>query len=269
LESWRIPAESAVGAEEALLLLREATAAGRPFELALLDMQMPHMDGLMLARAIQGATDIKPLRLVLQTSLCCRPPQAELARIGIAACLIKPIKQLELFNTLLRILAIEIKRPFGEAARVKSGEITPANPPTVPRNLRILLAEDNPVNQKLAVKQLEKLGYKADSVGNGLEVIEAVGRQRYDIILMDCQMPELDGYETTRRLRSEPGLCLGTDQPIRIIALTADAMSGDREKCLALGMDDYLSKPLQMDELRKALENAAYARRALDGLAEV
>jgi CheY-like chemotaxis protein len=260
LSLWDIPAESAGSGAEALELLRRAAAEGQPFELALLDMQMPEMDGVMLAAALQRDATIPPPRLILQTSLCCRPPQSELGRVGITACLIKPVKQSDLFNTLLRVLAVDTSKSSGDTTRLRRIAAGPEAPAIPKANVRILLAEDNPVNQKLALKQLQKLGYSADSVANGLEVIEAVGRTHYDVILMDCQMPDMDGYETTQRLRSEPTLCCRPEHPPRIIALTADAMAGDRERCLAVGMDDYLSKPLQMEGLRLALEAALVPR---------
>ena len=260
LALWDIPAESATGGVEALELLRRASASGQPFELALLDMQMPEIDGLMLAWAIQQDRAIQTPRLILQTSLCCRPPQAELVRVGITACLIKPVKQSDLFHTLLRVLAVEAGKPSGDTTRLKRLVAGPEAPVIPKANVRILLAEDNAVNQKLALKQLQKLGYSADSVGNGLEVLEAVGRTHYDVILMDCQMPDMDGYEATQRLRAQPDLCCRPDHPPRIIALTADAMAGDRERCLSVGMDDYLSKPLQMEGLRLALEAALVPR---------
>ena len=254
LSLWEMPAEAVGSGAEAMDRLRRASASGQPFELVLLDMQMPEMDGVMLAATIQRDSLIRLPRLILQTSLCCRPPQAELVRVGITACLIKPVKQADLFHTLLRVLAVDPGRPSGDTTRLRRPPLG-ADVPVIPKaNVRILLAEDNPVNQKLALKQLQKLGYSADSVGNGLEVLEAVKRTHYDIILMDCQMPDMDGYETTQRLRADPGLCCRPEHPPRIIALTADAMAGDRERCLAVGMDDYLSKPLQMEGLRLALE---------------
>ncbi len=260
LSLWEMPAESVESGAEALDLLRRASASGQPFELVLLDMQMPEMDGVMLAALIQRDSLIRLPRLILQTSLCCRPPQSELARVGITGCLIKPVKQSDLFNTLLRVLAVDPARLSGDTTRLRR-PVAGAEVPVIPKaNVRILLAEDNPVNQKLALKQLQKLGYSADSVANGLEVLEAVKRTHYDIILMDCQMPDMDGYETTQRLRADPGLCCRPENPPRIIALTADAMAGDRERCLAVGMDNYLSKPLQMEGLRLALENALISR---------
>ncbi|HTH47441.1 MAG TPA: response regulator, partial [Candidatus Limnocylindria bacterium] len=253
LAAWRMPTASVATATEALLRLREATAAGQPFQLALLDMEMPYMDGLTLAGAIRSDRAISQPRMILQTSIGNRLPPTEVQRVGIAACMAKPVRQSDLGDCIARVLA-------GHGGTVPEKE-PPSVPPspapaTAPRPLRVLLAEDNPVNQRLSQLQLKKLGYQCDVAGNGIEVLEALQRQAYDLILMDCQMPELDGYETAQRLRANPRLAPYNRQPVRIVALTADAMDRNREKCEAAGMNGYLTKPVRLELLLAALAEA-------------
>jgi CheY-like chemotaxis protein len=177
---------------------------------------------------------------------------------GISACLFKPLRQSDLFNCLVNVMAGSTLVPAWRSA--------PAQGPTVPaerQSLRVLVAEDNSVNQRLAVRQMAKLGYSADAVANGLEVVEALERIPYDLILMDCQMPEMDGYEATREIRRREkagSLHPQARRPLRIIALTADAMEGDRERCLCAGMDDYISKPVRLETLREVLARVGSAR---------
>jgi CheY-like chemotaxis protein len=168
---------------------------------------------------------------------------------GIHACLSKPIRQSEFYNTLIRVLNDTGSQPLPSAPAV---EPLQKIQPVKQSHPRVLLAEDNVVNQKVALKQLEKLGWEADVVSNGAEAVEAWRRCGHPIILMDCQMPEMDGYAATAQIR-EIQRSVGIPAP-RIIAMTADAMKGDREKCLAAGMDDYLSKPVRISDLQNVLE---------------
>jgi len=242
LESQQMQPVAASGGPQALELLRDASSAGAPFDLAILDLQMPGMDGLMLAREIKADPAIASTRIVLLSSLGQRRDTAELRAAGIQEYLVKPIKQSRLFERLGSAMGptLTASPVVDEPPRQQ------ADPhPTV----RILLAEDQSVNRKVALRLIESLGYRADAVANGIEVLEAIQRIPYDIILMDCQMPELDGYETTRRIRSQQH-----SRPIHIIAMTAHAMQGDREKCLAAGMDDYISKPVRTPDLLAAIE---------------
>jgi signal transduction histidine kinase/CheY-like chemotaxis protein len=227
---------------EALAILRRAAQSGDPYEIAILDMQMPEMDGLTLARAIKADPEIAATKLVILTSMCERVNPVEMQRAGLAGWLLKPVKQNLLHDTLLRVVAEQAQAP----QKAKTSNETSGRG----KGIKVLLAEDNIVNQKVAVKQLQKLGYAADVVANGLEVLDAVSRIRYDVILMDCHMPEMDGYEATRKLRQGPRETAG----IHIIAMTANAMQGDREKCLQAGMNDYVSKPVKVEELKAVLE---------------
>ncbi|MGD0515994.1 MAG: PAS domain S-box protein [Thermoguttaceae bacterium] len=227
---------------ETLDLLRQ----GASFDLAFLDLQMPEMDGLMLAEEIKKIPAAAAMPLVLLSSLSCRLSDSENDRF--ATRLLKPIKSAQLFNVLCTILGKDI-------VSMKKEDIapTPSDSAFAQRYpLRILLAEDNLINQKVALKMLAKLGYRVDVASNGLEVLDAIERIPYNAILMDCQMPEMDGYEATRQIRSreQPG----PQKPVYIIAMTAHAMKGDREECLAAGMNDYLSKPVREAELRAALQ---------------
>jgi PAS domain S-box-containing protein len=250
---WKMRDTEASSADEALALLKTAAARGEPCEIVISDMQMPGVDGLTLARQIEADAACGSPRLLMLTSMGQRLGEPELRAAGIALCLVKPVKQAEL----LRALTAIMRGP--EILHELTDPTTPPAPPqpAVPRNkgLRILLAEDNAVNQKLAIRQLQKLGYQADVVGTGRGVLEAVRRAAYDLILMDCQMPDLDGYETTRQIR-ESDWVNSEGRPVRsvrIIAITANAMQGDREKCIEAGMDDYITKPVDFSKLQALL----------------
>jgi signal transduction histidine kinase/CheY-like chemotaxis protein/HAMP domain-containing protein len=220
--------------------------AGEAFDIGVLDMHMPEMDGVTLARAIRQHRPPTALPLLLFTSLGRR--EADAASVGFAAHLMKPIKPSALFDALVGALAAQPTR-VDRRAPVRL-ELDPAMAQRHP--LRILLAEDNVVNQKLALRLLEQMGYRADVAANGLEAVAAVERQPYDVVLMDVQMPEMDGLEASREIiRRWP-----EGRP-RIVAMTANAMQGDRELCLAAGMDDYVSKPIRVEELIAALDRSA------------
>ena len=239
LDTWGMPSRATESPLEALEWLR----AGERFEVAILDMHMPEMDGVALARALRPLPAGASLPLILFTSLGRREARAE--DEGFAAYLHKPIKPSQLFDALVSVLA---DQPIHVAARGATGrELDPDLAERHP--LRILLAEDNVVNQKVALRLLAQMGYRADVAANGLEAIEAVARQTYDVVLMDVQMPELDGFEASREInRRWPG-----GQRPRIVAMTANAMQGDRELCVAAGMDDYVAKPIRVEELVGAL----------------
>jgi two-component system, sensor histidine kinase and response regulator len=246
---WGMRNGSAADAKEALSILRANTAANDPYQIAILDMQMPGMDGLELARAIKSDPAIAAVKLVMLTSLGYRPDAAELKVLGIEACLLKPIKSHALFNCLAAIVQACSAQPARKAHTELTHTAHTAKPAQFLQHRHLLLAEDNPVNQKVTQLQLKKLGGQADIAANGLEVLSLLKLKRYDLILMDCQMPELDGFDATRRIRANAGLA-----STRIIALTANALQGDRERCLAAGMDDYLSKPIRFEALKEILE---------------
>ena len=244
--AWKMRGGNASSGPEALVALYRAVAADDPYRIVILDMQMPDMDGLSVARAIRADPKLHDARIVILTSLGYHPNDLELRRIGVSAYLTKPVKQSRLLDT----LAVAMSEP------PETVETVPKSTPAVaPRRqaLRILLAEDNAVNQKVGLRQLSKLGYAADSVGDGEEVLAAIRRTHYEVILMDCQMPEMDGYEATRRIRAWEAANPGSPRHY-IIALTAHTLTGDRDKCLEAGMDDYLSKPTRLEELATVLE---------------
>ncbi len=239
-QAWGMLPRATTSPAEALDWIRR----GAPFDVAILDMRMPEMDGLTLAAEIRRERDAQALPLVMLTSL--GQQESEVEGVELAAFLTKPLKASQLYNVLVGIFAEE-ERPMERYEVAAKPQFDPGMGKRLP--LRILLAEDNVINQQLALSFLERLGYRADVAANGLEVLESLHRQAYDVVLMDVQMPEMDGLEATRRIRRE---LAAAAQP-RIIAMTAGAMKEDREACLAAGMNDYISKPVQVRELIAAL----------------
>ena len=254
LLAWKIRNAAASSGEEALRMLREAASGGSPFDLAILDMQMPAMDGLMLAQHIKAEPAIADAKLIMLTSLAEQLETDHLRAVGINACLTKPAKQSCLFDCIAEALGAR-RAPDTNANpdNQKNSMNEQLSAPQPVTKARILLAEDNSINQDVALGQLDSLGYTADVVANGREALEAIKRAPYDIVLMDCMMPEIDGYEATVKIRDAEKKD-GQHPPLHIIAMTANAMQGDREKCIAAGMNDYVSKPVQLAELRRALD---------------
>jgi signal transduction histidine kinase/DNA-binding response OmpR family regulator len=243
-QSWGMLTHATEAGFEALEWLRQ----GEPFDIAILDMKMPQMDGVTLAAEIRKQRSYQELPLVMLTSLGQQPTGIQGAEVKFAAFLSKPIKQSQLYNVLVHILG---RQPIKtRLSRSTSPQIDPQLAERLP--LRILLAEDNVVNQKVALHTLKRMGYRADVVGNGLEVLEALHRQPYDLVLMDVQMPEMDGLTATRLICQK----WSPENRPRIIAITANAMQGDREACLDAGMDDYISKPIRVEELVQVLSKS-------------
>jgi two-component system, sensor histidine kinase and response regulator len=255
--SWQMPVNSAATGPEALQKLQIAAQEGNPYGVALLDVQMPGMDGLTLAGAVQADPRLAGTRLVALTSLGQAYSTEELKSAGIDSYLVKPVKQSRLFDCLSNTTNKDLVPDTVAKSHLSTA---PAHPPpidTQPGKTRVLLAEDNHINQLIAVDQLRKLGYRADVVSNGLAALEAFKSIPYDIIFMDCQMPEMDGYDAASAIRmQEQTSNQGSHwkSPVHIIAITANAMRGDREKCLAAGMDDYLSKPIRLPDLEAVLK---------------
>ncbi len=287
VQSWGMLTRAAKSGAEALDWIR----CGETFDIVVIDWQLPDMDGITLAAEIHVLASRERLPLVMLTPIGKQEIANQRQKVNFAAFLNKPTKQSQLFEILVKIVDGQ-----GEVVRLGSGrrnssfvlqpsaQILPGvkipgypdaslelkhsalNPD--PKSLRILLAEDNAVNQKLALRFLQKLGYRADVAGNGLEVLQALHRQVYDVVLMDVQMPQMDGLEATRRIRQEWSNKKAGETPAPrpwIIAMTANAMHGDREACLAAGMDEYISKPIQMEILLQALKKAEGAEGALSG----
>lgn len=242
LQAYGISCQVTSSGEEALSLMRNPQP--RIFDLAILDMQMPGMDGLTLAQAIRTIPTYKTLPLIMLSSLGSALNKSDFPSVDLAAYLHKPIKQSQLYNTLLNIFE------KGNFVHYQPKVINSTERLADQLPLKILLAEDNVVNQKVALNILEKLGYRADVVANGFEVLDALHRQFYDVILMDVQMPEMDGLTATQKIIAE----FPAHKIPRIIALTANAMEGDREMCLEVGMDDYISKPIILEKLKDALK---------------
>jgi PAS domain S-box-containing protein len=253
VQALGLSADCVGSAGAALDSLREAAAAGNPYTTAFIDLQLPDMDALTLAHEIHAEEAIAGVKIVLITPVSQRPDPGLLRTVGIAGHLIKPFKQARLREAIRALAA-------GESLMATTGvvEPTPAKPSRVGRPLRILLAEDNVVNQKLAVIQFKRMGHSVHVASNGRQTLDALVREPYDAVFLDCQMPELDGYETAREIRRlEADRRFGPRPPAFIIALTANAMTGDRERCIAAGMDEFLTKPLDLEQLPAVLKRAA------------
>jgi two-component system sensor histidine kinase/response regulator len=261
LASWGVRHEETGSPAAATALLRAARAGGDPFRIAILDMQMPEMDGESLGRAIKSDDELRDTRLVMMTSFGKRGDAKRLRDIGFAAYLTKPVKQSQLYDCLAMVLGGGSSGRASETAFVTRHSLNEARR----REVRILLVEDNATNQLVALSILEKLGFGADVAPDGREAVRAMEKTAYDVVLMDIQMPVMDGFEATRLIRS--GKTGVPDPRIPIVAMTAHAMKGDRERCLEAGMDDYLSKPISPLALAEALEKWSGKAREKQSLA--
>jgi PAS domain S-box-containing protein len=247
LESFGCYAEAVESGTEALQILKRAVRKEKLFDLVLLDMQMPEMDGEATLRAIKDDPEIKHVLVVILTSIGIRGDVVRLEALGCAGYLTKPVKQSQLFDIIITVWGRQktvAKKSLGAIVTRHTIEEQKR------QRVRILVAEDNPMNQKLAVTLLKKAGYSVDAVEDGRMVMEAVKRRAYDLILMDVQMPEMNGFDATQAIRAKEGEAKHTP----IIAMTAHAMRGDRERCLQASMDDYISKPIEPQELLDVIE---------------
>ena len=252
LTSWGMAVQALTDGEEALKALQAAAAEGKPYHFVLADAQLPGMDGPVLAQTLKNDVELATARVIILLA----PGQRATFSCGensdISACLHKPVRRTQLRDTFRTLISVNTAQARAAAKPRPAASARPV--PAKGKGIRILIAEDNQVNQKVVIKQLQKIGYKADAVANGAEALEAATTVAYDMILMDCQMPDMDGFAATREIRRRENE-IGMHTPI--IALTANALEGDRDRCLAAGMDDYLSKPVKIESLRALLDKWA------------
>ena len=250
ITSWGMRNGSDADGEEALRTLRAAAQSGDPYQFVLLDYQMPGMDGATLAAAIKDDPDLSDTVVIMLTSVGHWSEVRHMQGAGIDACLMKPVRQSQLLNTLATSWSKKLQAGF--IAWIHPPEASPETRQGgsySSSTLRVLVAEDNAVNQKVAVRMLERLGLRPDVAGNGREAVEMCAMLPYDVIFMDCHMPEMDGYAATGQIRT----LQGPASRVIIIAMTAEAMEGCRENCLAAGMDDYIAKPVRLDDVVEAV----------------
>ena len=245
LSQWGMNVTAVEGGRQALAAMEAARRAGQPFSIVLLDSMMPEMDGFALAREINQHPTLAGATLMMLSSADRREDTVRCRELGVANYLVKPIRQSDLLRALTSVVGAPAGSPAAAAKRSRSLK-------ACERPLRVLLAEDNAVNQKLAVRLLEKRGHQVQLVENGRQAVDAVRRQSFDVVLMDVQMPEMDGFAATAAIREAEQ---GSNRHLPIIAMTAHAMKGDRERCLEAGMDGYVSKPLTPEELFRTIEN--------------
>jgi signal transduction histidine kinase/DNA-binding response OmpR family regulator/HPt (histidine-containing phosphotransfer) domain-containing protein len=253
--AWKMRNSTCESAAEALRTLREAQLDGDPFQLAILDFQMPEMDGEMLGRAIKADPMLSDTPLVMLTSLAQRGDMARMKEIGFAAYLVKPARQSDLLATLVSVWNDHIHGRGGNV--VTRHTLAEARPSLIDSGAerpqfaaRVLLAEDHPTNQIVAAMMLRNLGCQVAIAANGLEALQMIEASSYDIVFMDCEMPEMDGFEATRAIRARAD----TKAQIPIVAVTAQSIQGDRERCLQAGMDDYIAKPVEQEAFAAALK---------------
>ena len=256
LKSWGMQVDTLIQSTEAIASLHHAIEIGQPYDFALLDMQMPDLDGEQLGIQIKTTPKLKNTHLIMLTSLDQSEAASRMLEIGFVDYFRKPVRKMRLLNSLINTIS-------GQKPKLPQTELIYKE--VISRSkLKILLVEDSPINQKVAINQLANLGYQVDVAGNGKEALEMIAQIPYQIILMDCQMPILDGYETSHRIRALEAEAKDGLAKMIIIALTANAMKEDRDRCLASGMDDYLSKPIRKEDLGNKLVfwNEILAKRA-------
>ena len=249
LESWQCRVKEVDSAEDVMITLQNAVTEDDPFKILLLDNCMPKPDVENLAQKIKAEPQLQDVQLVTLISVGMRGDAEHFQKLGFAAYLVKPIKQTQLLDCIRIITGKSARNKNDSSTRIVTRHsISEDHKP----HIRILLAEDNTINQKIALRILEKkLGYHADVVTNGREAVESLEKFDYDLVLMDCQMPDMDGYDATRRIRDKNSSV--RNHRIPVIAMTANAMKGDREKCLEAGMDDYVTKPVDFKKLSDAI----------------
>jgi CheY-like chemotaxis protein len=229
--------------EAGLRALREGATTGDPFDLAIVDFHMPGMNGLTVANTIALDDTLRDTRVVMLTSSAAAITAEDRKLAKVAATLSKPVHETALYAALVKVMG-RVDQGGGDSVAASAlGQ-------SMPKGLRVLVAEDNPTNQLVVRRVLEKLGYEPDVVGDGQQALDALAAREYAAVLMDCQMPNLDGFDATCELRRREGG--GRHTPV--IALTAAAMAGDRDRCLAVGMDDFVTKPVLADRLKEVLE---------------
>ena len=246
--NWQVPHDQVASGPEALQCLQDAVANDKPYTMAMIDMQLPGMDGIELGDAIRNDPQLSATRLVLITSQGQRGDARIVHEHGFAAYLTKPIHQSELYSALLQVAGIQEEKTFDDLITCYTA------PKQLPNfQAHVLVVDDNSINQAVASGMLAKYGIEADTANNGQEALEQLTRIAYDLVFMDCQMPIMDGYKATQSIRDPQSSVQNHNIPV--IAMTANAMQGDREKCIASGMDDFISKPVDPVKLRKILEN--------------
>jgi two-component system, sensor histidine kinase and response regulator len=248
LAGWHMLPTTVSSGAAALAAMKRAQQEGSPFHLVLLDYQMPEMDGLAVFENIKADGEMARTPVILLTSATQHGLAAHCQQSGMAGYLTKPILQRELFEAISEVFS----KPDFKYQRTEAAPAPPEIALVTPCRLRILLAEDNKVNQALAIKMLEKRGFSVTVAGDGRQAVAAYEAQAFDLILMDVQMPEMNGFEATSKIRQ---LELASNRHIPIIAMTARAMKEDREQCLAAGMDAYVSKPFRIDELVEVIQS--------------
>ncbi|MCE9607494.1 MAG: PAS domain S-box protein [Planctomycetia bacterium] len=252
LRRWHAKPAAVESGPAALAELHRAAAAGRAYPLVLVDAMMPDMDGFMLVEQMRLQLGSEMPAIMMLTSADRQGDAGGCRELGMSSYLIKPVKASELQAAIAGVLGN--RTPTAAALTRHSAERTPTSPPAGPRALKLLLAEDNLINQRVAVRVLEKAGHSVAVATNGLEALRAIRNARFDVVLMDIQMPEMDGWETTRAIRAAEA---GSLEHLPIVAMTAHAMKGDRERCLEAGMDDYVSKPIDTAELLRVIQAVA------------
>ena len=262
ISTWGMTGQTVSSGDEALASLREASAKGQAYHVGILDAEMPNMDGIALAKAIRQDEKLRETPLILLLSMETQPDDAALKQVGISTSLTKPIRQSLLYDAIVNAVSSTALQAVDERPRLKRAARSTAG--STSKRLRVLLAEDNKVNQLVAADTLRLAGHDCDVVGDGKQAVDAVFSRAYDVVLMDCQMPRMDGFEASAAIRKREQIESrnGAARHVPIVALTANALSGDRERCLAAGMDAYLSKPFTTASLLDALANLPELREA-------